>query len=201
MTNSEESSRRSAEERRTAAVWPHLIVREAAVGLLLLALLVLAAVAFPLELLPPADPTLPAEPAKAPWFFVGLQEMLYHLPPASTAAFIPLAVVIFFLALPWMSRRPATLAALSRPLPALLFGAVGLALAASFVFLAVIPFVSQAVLTVLLFGWALLVARRPASRAAGLSLPEFAVLWCLLSYVMWTVSGLFFRADDWSSLL
>ena len=60
---------------------PHLLWRETAVALLLLAVVSLfsALVRAPLGL--PANPGLSPNPAKAPWYFLGFQELLVHLHP------------------------------------------------------------------------------------------------------------------------
>lgn len=69
---------------------PHLVVRELVVALVLLAGLLLFAmlVNAPLEEL--ANPDHSPNPAKAPWYFMGIQELLLHFHPLVAALLIPL---------------------------------------------------------------------------------------------------------------
>jgi hypothetical protein len=85
------------------ATWPHLIVREATLVLGLLAALTVAAVVFAAPLGPPADPARPENPEKAPWYFVGLQEMASYSTPLGAVAF-PLALGALLLAAPLCGR-------------------------------------------------------------------------------------------------
>ena len=64
--------------------------------LLLMSLLVNA----PLEDL--ANPTATTDPAKAPWYFMGLQEMLEHGHPTLMAVLMPTLIVLFVIAIPYI---------------------------------------------------------------------------------------------------
>jgi quinol-cytochrome oxidoreductase complex cytochrome b subunit len=55
-----------------------------------------------------ANPELTPEPAKAPWYFVGLQELLSHFDPLVAGIFVPAAAILGFLLLPYVDRNPAT---------------------------------------------------------------------------------------------
>ena len=59
--------------------WPKLIVRELIVFVLVLAVLSVVSLVYDAPLEGPADPIHPTNPAKAPWYFLGLQELVsYH---------------------------------------------------------------------------------------------------------------------------
>jgi quinol-cytochrome oxidoreductase complex cytochrome b subunit len=59
--------------------WPKLVVREVIVFALTLGIVSAAALLVDAPLEGPADPALPTNPAKAPWYFLGLQELVsYH---------------------------------------------------------------------------------------------------------------------------
>ena len=59
--------------------WPKLIMRELIVLLGVVAFLSLISVLFDAPLEGPADPNHPTNPSKAPWYFLGLQELVsYH---------------------------------------------------------------------------------------------------------------------------
>ena len=73
---------------------PNLLLREVAVGLILIAFVLMVAVFFAAPLGEPANPGLSPNPAKAPWYFVGFQELLLHFHPLFAVFIIPLAVAI-----------------------------------------------------------------------------------------------------------
>ena len=68
---------------------PNLIEREKAVALVLVAFVVVIAIMFgaPLDL--PANPGTSPNPVKAPWYFIGLQELLLHVHPLFAVLVIP----------------------------------------------------------------------------------------------------------------
>jgi len=73
---------------------PCLVVREAATGLGLAALVMLAAICIPAPLRAPANPGFSPNPAKAPWYFIGLQELMLHLHPGIAIGVIPMLVLL-----------------------------------------------------------------------------------------------------------
>lgn len=81
---------------------PNLQLRERAVGLTLIAFVLVMAIFFEAPLGEPANPGLSPNPAKAPWYFVGLQELLLHLHPLFAVFVIPLAVIIAVVRLPYL---------------------------------------------------------------------------------------------------
>jgi len=81
---------------------PHLIVREATMALLVIATVLLSAMFFAAPLAGPANPGLSPDPTKAPWYFLGIQELLMHFHPLFAVVLIPLLVGAAMLALPWL---------------------------------------------------------------------------------------------------
>jgi hypothetical protein len=51
-----------------------------------------------------ANPQLTTDPAKAPWYFVGLQELLEHMHPMVAGVLIPTALILFLVALPYLDK-------------------------------------------------------------------------------------------------
>lgn len=58
--------------------WPKLVVRELIVFAFTLGIIVVVSLIFDAPLESPADSTLPPNPAKAPWYFLGLQELVSY---------------------------------------------------------------------------------------------------------------------------
>jgi len=79
---------------------PHLVVKEAAVAALLIAVVFMLAALFDAPLGPEADPERSINPVKAPWYFLGIQELLLHMHPALAAHAIPWLVVAGLCLLP-----------------------------------------------------------------------------------------------------
>jgi len=101
----------TAEERLTddtVFAWPHLIVRHVVVGLGTIATVLALGVAFAAPLRDIANPNVTPEPAKAPWYFVGLQELLSHFDPLVAGIFVPAGALLTLTFLPYFDRNPAT---------------------------------------------------------------------------------------------
>jgi len=81
--------------------YPNLLVREAIVLEVLIVVMVLLAFFWdaPLEQL--ANPLLTPNPAKAPWYFLGLQELLHFFPPFVAGILIPTLVLIALVIIPY----------------------------------------------------------------------------------------------------
>ena len=86
----------------TVPVSPHLTRREGAAALVLLAgvLLFAALVDAPLEA--QANPGMSPNPAKAPWYFMGLQELLIHFHPFVAVFVLPLLAAAALVLLPYL---------------------------------------------------------------------------------------------------
>src|ERR1700758_1000968 len=81
--------------------YPHLLIREAIAFQVLVIAMVLIALLWnaPLEQL--ANPLITPNPAKAPWYFLGLQELLHFFPPFVAGILIPTLVVIALVVIPY----------------------------------------------------------------------------------------------------
>jgi quinol-cytochrome oxidoreductase complex cytochrome b subunit len=49
-----------------------------------------------------ANPMITTDPAKAPWYFVGLQELLEHMHPTLAGVILPAMLILFLLAIPYI---------------------------------------------------------------------------------------------------
>ncbi len=81
---------------------PNLVAREGAAALVTLAVVLLIAAVLEAPLLAQANPGMSPNPAKAPWYFMGLQELLVHLHPAFAVFVVPLLAAVLLLALPYL---------------------------------------------------------------------------------------------------
>lgn len=86
----------------TVFAFPVVAILELLLGLGLTAALVLFSLAkdAPLEEL--ANLLVTTDPAKAPWYFMGLQEMLEHMHPTLSGVILPGMAVLFLLAIPYL---------------------------------------------------------------------------------------------------
>jgi quinol-cytochrome oxidoreductase complex cytochrome b subunit len=81
---------------------PDLVLKELVTGLVLLAFIFLISVFFNAPLLERADPAFSPNPAKAPWYFMGIQELLMHFHPFFSAILIPFLFVVGLICLPFL---------------------------------------------------------------------------------------------------
>jgi Cytochrome b subunit of the bc complex len=94
------------ERQRLVFTWPHLLVRHAVASLAVLLTVLVLALAFNAPLREIANPTVTPNPEKAPWYFVGLQELLSHLHPMVAGVLFPGLVVVGLVLLPYIDRNP-----------------------------------------------------------------------------------------------
>jgi menaquinol-cytochrome c reductase cytochrome b/c subunit len=89
-------------------VFPHLLIEEF-VSLLIVSVLVIIFSTFvqaPLQNL--ANPNLTPNPSKAPWYFLGLQELLRYFHPMIAGVIIPTLILVGLGAVPYVDRNPST---------------------------------------------------------------------------------------------
>ncbi len=153
----------------------------------------------PLEQL--ADPMHTPNPAKAPWYFLGLQELLHYFPPVVAGVLIPGLVVIALIVIPYfnVNIQAEGLFLRDRTRRLVIAMAVVVALAVFFgafdVFVALVP--------TLVIGACMLWAARQAARGSrtGLAtkpLSFWIMTWFLTELVVLTAVGTFFRGPGWS---
>jgi quinol-cytochrome oxidoreductase complex cytochrome b subunit len=92
----------------TVFTWPHLLVRHVVVALGTAAVVLGLGVAFSAPLRAIANPNVTPEPAKAPWYFAGLQELLSRFDPLVAGILIPAGAVLMLVVLPYIDRNPDT---------------------------------------------------------------------------------------------
>jgi len=183
-------------EEKYVMTFPHLIVRELIMFQLVVIALSLAAILFDAPLESIANPLETPNPAKAPWYFLGLQELLHYFPPVVAGVLMPALVVLALVVIPYarinLDGTPlwAKPAKWKGPAIAVTIAAITLLMAAFRCWPIVIP--------TLLIGAAMFAARMRRLRLAAVTLPEWIMTWFVVIAVVLTVIGTFFRGPAWS---
>lgn len=120
------SAKVTGDKPRQVMSYPHLLLREVVAFEIFTMALVVVALFWdaPLEQL--ANPLLTPNPAKAPWYFLGLQELLHYLPPVVAGVLIPTLVIVALVVIPYfdvnIAREPLWAKSRSRRLLSFLAG-------------------------------------------------------------------------------
>ena len=188
-------------EERYVATFPHLIIREVILFQVVVIALSLAAIFFDAPLESIANPLETPNPAKAPWYFLGLQELLHYFPPVVAGVLLPALVVIALIVIPY-----ARINLEAEPLWATPSRTKTIALAIALAALTILFAVFRCwpiVVPTLLIGAGMAFARRSPDRGWqrwlwSVTLPEWVMTWFVIIAVVLTVIGTFFRGPGWS---
>jgi menaquinol-cytochrome c reductase cytochrome b/c subunit len=198
------SAQVKAETEEQIQTFPEVLFR-AAVAIQVLAIaLVWIALVFnaPLEGL--ADPSHTPNPAKAPWYFLGLQEMLHYFPPVVAGVLVPGLVVMALIVIPYFKVNIEAdglfLKDRQRRLRMFYIVAAMLSIFLGWfhVIVALIPTLIMAAL--------MLVASQSSPKSssafrrylAARPLSYWIMTWFLFELVVLTAVGTFFRGPGWS---
>ncbi len=88
-------------------VWPHLLVREFFASTIVMVMVTMLSIAIDAPLRDPANPNVTPNPAKAPWYFLGLQELLHYFSPNIAGVLIPGLTLTALALLPYVDRNPS----------------------------------------------------------------------------------------------
>ncbi|OVE76414.1 hypothetical protein BVX98_06085 [bacterium F11] len=88
--------------------WPNLIVREYIGAILMLIVLVAWAILQNAPLEEMANPNVTPNPSKAPWYFLGLQELLVYFDPWIAGVVLPGIIIMGLIAIPYIDPDPKT---------------------------------------------------------------------------------------------
>jgi len=89
-----------------ALTWPDLVYIELIAMVLVTAGLLVWSVLLKAPLEEPANPVLTPNPSKAPWYFLGLQEMLVYADAWYAGVVVPALMVIGLMAIPYIDPNP-----------------------------------------------------------------------------------------------
>lgn len=85
-------------------VFPYLIFIEFVMALAYAIVLVVWSIFLKAPLEEPANPTVSPNPSKAPWYFLGLQEMLVYFDPWIAGVLLPTFIILGLCAIPYIDR-------------------------------------------------------------------------------------------------
>ncbi len=189
-------------EERWVMTFPNLILREAIVFQIVVIALSLAALLFNAPLEGIANPLETPNPSKAPWYFLGLQELLHYFPPVVAGVVFPGLVVVALVVIPYakvnLSARP--LWSGDKQQTRLWSGSAIVLLSVLFAVFNCWPIVIPT----------LLVGAAMFSVSGGgpgghfrqflrkVTLPEWIMTWFILVATVLTLIGTFFRGPGWS---
>ncbi|MGH9805512.1 MAG: cytochrome C [Candidatus Acidiferrales bacterium] len=91
---------------REVHVWPYLMRIEFLAAIIVTFVLMVWSITLNAPLEEPANPNLTMNPAKAPWYFLGLQEMLVYFDPWIAGVLMPTLIIIGLMAIPYVDTNP-----------------------------------------------------------------------------------------------
>ena len=95
----------SKEPEDTVMTYPHLLSRVLICSLLVIIFLLLLSFFFNAPLKEKANPAHPENPAKAPWYFLGIQEIVSHSAFIGGVIF-PFIFLVGLILIPYLDRKP-----------------------------------------------------------------------------------------------
>jgi hypothetical protein len=91
---------------REVHTWPYLMRMELLVTIIVTVLLMVWSLTLNAPLEEPANPNVTMNPAKAPWYFLGLQEMLVYFDPWIAGVVMPTLIIIGLMVVPYIDSNP-----------------------------------------------------------------------------------------------
>src|SRR6187402_3845336 len=86
--------------------WPYLVRLEMLVGTAVMAFMTIWSIVVDAPLEEPANPTRTPNPSKAPWYFLGLQEMLVYFDPWFAGVVLPSLIIVGLMVIPYIDINP-----------------------------------------------------------------------------------------------
>ncbi|MBW1900128.1 MAG: cytochrome b N-terminal domain-containing protein [Deltaproteobacteria bacterium] len=193
---------------------PNLLLRETVVTLVLIAVVLTLSIFLNAPLGDPANPGLSPNPTKAPWYFMGFQEILLHFHPLTALFFIPVLMFIGLVSIPyihypsntagiWFASSKGRRMALEAAFAALIVTPIGILVDKYMVdFTEWMPGLSPAISNGLIpvgiglsgfYGFHLLLKRRySANRNESI---QMAFVFFLTIFIILTMTGIWFRGS------
>jgi len=107
MVPPEGIQRAEARQEDKVNVWPHLLLREAVAAFAMFAFVTVFSMVVNAPLRELANSNLTPNPSKAPWYFLGLQELLRYFHPMVAGVTIPGIALLILMATPFFDKNPS----------------------------------------------------------------------------------------------
>jgi menaquinol-cytochrome c reductase cytochrome b/c subunit len=198
------SAQVKVKDEEVVQTYPEVLFRAAVAIEVLAVVLVWISLVFNAPLEGIADPSHTPNPAKAPWYFLGLQEMLHYFPPVVAGVLVPTLVVIALIVIPYFNinveAEGVFLKDRERRLRIVYAVVAGLSifLLLFHVYVALVP-------TLIVAAFILVAASSPPASPspfrrylAARPLSFWIMTWFLFELVVLTAIGTFFRGPGWS---
>ncbi|HEV2215900.1 MAG TPA: hypothetical protein VGR64_11465, partial [Terracidiphilus sp.] len=150
-----------------------------------------------------ADPLQTPNPAKAPWYFLGLQELLHYFPPVVGGVLIPTLVVIALIVIPYfnVNIQAEGLWVRNKPRRLRMLAIVTAALTAFLAVMKVWVLLAATLPMAALMAWSAGATPDAPSRLRqwlfSKPLSFWIMTWFLIQAVLLTIIGVYFRGAGW----
>lgn len=190
-----------SEDSEMVMTFPHLVVRGIICFQIVTIILVIISLLFDAPLGSIANPLHTEVPAKAPWYFLGLQELLHYFPPVVAGVLIPALVIISLFVMPYfqINAKAERLWETDQKKTFLVLTLVTLFIVAFFSF-----FHALAISIPTLFIYCLMILpyfiksdMKFINWMRHISLTNWIMTWFVLLAFVLTVIGVFFRGPYW----
>lgn len=196
------AARVKKEDEEMVMTFPNLVVKEVIAFEVMVIILAIVSLIFDAPLEWVANPDHTPNPAKAPWYFLGLQELLHYFPPVVGGVILPAVAVVALIVIPYfkvnIKREGVWKDHHVQPL-SILIAAVGMLSAVLLLFQVYAMFIPTLLVTVVMLvpyfshkdhGFIVWLGSR--------SLPWWIMTWFVIIVVTLTAIGTLFRGPEWS---
>lgn len=104
--NDRQDTSEEAKQADKVQVWPYLVKVEFLGALIVMVILTFWSFLLNAPLEEPANPALTPNPSKAPWYFLGLQEILVYFDPWIAGVVLPTLIIVGLCAIPYIDINP-----------------------------------------------------------------------------------------------
>jgi quinol-cytochrome oxidoreductase complex cytochrome b subunit len=187
--------------------YPEVLFRAVLAIELLAILLVLFSLFFNAPLEGIADPTHTPNPAKAPWYFLGLQELLHYFPPVVAGVLVPTMLIVSLIVIPYFNinieANGLFLKDRTSRLRVFYLASLGMLAFLLFfhVYVAIAPTILVALAMVIASQSTLESPSRFRRYLASKPLAYWIMTWFLFELILLTAVGTWFRGPGWSWVL